>query len=826
MFFTRKELQLLYLGNRCVMTIKSLFHVLFLFIAISAYAQDIAIRSAPSWVVPVAIPEESEVSKYDIISGVYYKLIDYQVNFDEDIQFSHFVQNVVTSGGVSNASQLNITYDSSYQKAEFHYLRIKRKEQLIDKTQDVKFEFIKNEEQLQSNIYTGYVTALLVIEDLRKGDLLEFAYSLQGSNPVFANGKFYSLPLEDINPIDRVYARLIFTNVDNEYKCVGCDDAVVKKQENGVTTLLIDKYHIKEVKMEDTMPPWIIPYTYVMLSNTSSWAEVNEWALGIFEQDDDDMIETIFEEIFYPEYTLDDKINAIIDFVQDDIRYMGMESGIGSIMPFSPNQVLKQRFGDCKDKSLLITTMLRKIGLEHSYPVLVNAQMNDNIDQFIPSGYVFDHCIAYFEKEGKPFWLDPTNSYQGGNYATMATYDYGKGLIIRPGTTDLTSMDIKDTTSATYVYEFLDASAFAEPATFKIKTNVEGNKADFTRQVLEYYSKKQLAEFYKYSYGQIFSSLQEAEKLKVNDDILKNEMQLIENYSIPDFWDDNDPDYPEKFTMTFEPAVMYGYVSAINCEKKEHPVFFTYPNKVVQKSAIDLPGPMAIAPESRSFNNAAFTFHQSIAPTSTNSLLFTYEYTAKTDEVSASDFQEVCRDMNDIVNNLGTTIYYPKDVEIIPLKLLKYYYVQLDQKLWKLNNVDFSIEDVVDNRDIKTNSIGQVKTGVLNIPMDAVLSGGINKQFEDYLDFAQVSLPSAAPLTLVINKIKVSEEIGLFKDSAILHYAYSFLLKENGASYVAVIEDSIVSSGIEITNRHEENIRMSLEKSLASLTRADFELAD
>jgi len=71
----------------------------------------------------------------------------------EDIQFSHFVQNVVTSGGVSNASQLNITYDSSYQKAEFHYLRIKRKEQLIDKTQDVKFEFIKNEEQLQSNIY-------------------------------------------------------------------------------------------------------------------------------------------------------------------------------------------------------------------------------------------------------------------------------------------------------------------------------------------------------------------------------------------------------------------------------------------------------------------------------------------------------------------------------------------------------------------------------------------------------------------------------------------------------------------------------------------------
>ena len=40
-------------------------------------------------------------------------------------------------------------------------------------------------------------------------------------------------------------------------------------------------------------------------------------------------------------------MNAVINFVQNDIRYMGIEQGIGSIKPFTPEQVVKQRFGDC-----------------------------------------------------------------------------------------------------------------------------------------------------------------------------------------------------------------------------------------------------------------------------------------------------------------------------------------------------------------------------------------------------------------------------------------------------------------------------------------------
>ncbi len=629
-----------------------------------AFTQDIKIGPPQSWVEQVNSPETSQISKYDIISGVYFSLIDYQTHLEEDIRFNHFIQNIVTSGGVSNASQLQITYDSSYQEVIFHYLRVKRKGVNIDKADQIKFEFIKNEDQIQSNIYTGYVTALLVIEDLRKDDQLEYAYSIKGSNPIFKQGRFYSFVLEDVNPIDQIRIRITYDdNGKNQYKCIDCDDIIGEESIDGRKNILIDRSNVKAFKTEETMPSWIIPYKYIMVSNTNSWSEINDWALDIFTQNDDEKIDQIFSEIFYPEYTLDDKINAIIDFVQDDIRYMGIESGIGSILPFTPNQVITQRFGDCKDKSLLMSTMLRKIGIENSYPVLVNSEMNDNIDNFIPSGYVFDHCITYFEIDDQKFWIDPTNSYQGGTYKTMITYDFGKGLIVRPGNAQLTELQLDDTTSITRVDEFLDATSFYRPAELIVKTDLYGNKADRIRQILEYYSKKQLAEFYKYSYGRIFPSLLENEKLNVIDNIEKNEMKILENYSIPNFWNQSDPDFPNKHVLTYEPTIIYSYISAVSCEKKEFPVVIGFPNKVVQVTTIELPGPMKSEPEVREFDNKAFYFKQTTNIKSQNKLIIKYEYSSKTNEIAPEDFQQVCKDINEIVNNLGSTVYYPIDMK-------------------------------------------------------------------------------------------------------------------------------------------------------------------
>jgi transglutaminase-like putative cysteine protease len=69
-----------------------------------------------------------------------------------------------------------------------------------------------------------------------------------------------------------------------------------------------------------------------------------------------------------------------IRFVQDEVRYLGVETGINTHKPYPPSQILAQRFGDCKDKSLLLTTLLQARNIE-AYPVLVNTSLKQSLDE-------------------------------------------------------------------------------------------------------------------------------------------------------------------------------------------------------------------------------------------------------------------------------------------------------------------------------------------------------------------------------------------------------------------------------------------------------------
>ena len=62
----------------------------------------------------------------------------------------------------------------------------------------------------------------------------------------------------------------------------------------------------------------------------------------------------------------------LAEFVQQDIRYVGIELGIGGFQPHPAPDVFSHRYGDCKDKATLVRTMLREIGVD-SYYVLINA---------------------------------------------------------------------------------------------------------------------------------------------------------------------------------------------------------------------------------------------------------------------------------------------------------------------------------------------------------------------------------------------------------------------------------------------------------------------
>jgi hypothetical protein len=307
-----------------------------------SFSQEVKITPEPGWVKKVEPNYKTEVSSYDVNSGYYTSLIDNQINLTEESEFTHYKINILTNGGVTNASQLYISYDTAYQKVQFHYLYIWRKGKMIDRTNDISFETINNENELHSGIYTGQVTAHEILEDIRKNDIIEYAYTIIGENPIFEDKRFRLLPIEGANPVDYFYTRIIYPTAESfSYNCVGFDESLIQSSTVGENyELEIERKNIDAVRLEETIPSWHIPFKYLTLTNSKDWKEVNDWALRVFELESEPQLEEVFEEIFEGNEKLDEKINACIEYAQNEIRYMGIESGIGSIKPFSPEKVV------------------------------------------------------------------------------------------------------------------------------------------------------------------------------------------------------------------------------------------------------------------------------------------------------------------------------------------------------------------------------------------------------------------------------------------------------------------------------------------------------
>ena len=119
------------------------------------------------------------------------------------------------------------------------------------------------------------------------------------------------------------------------------------------------------------------------------------------------------------------KMQAIADFMQRDIRYVGIELGIGGFQPHAATEVFAHRYGDCKDKATLMSALLKSAGID-SYYVLINTERGSVTPDMPPHVGGFDHAILAVKlsddnhdaslvatmqhpKLGKLLFFDPTD---------------------------------------------------------------------------------------------------------------------------------------------------------------------------------------------------------------------------------------------------------------------------------------------------------------------------------------------------------------------------------------------------------------------------------
>ena len=163
---------------------------------------------------------------------------------------------------------------------------------------------------------------------------------------------------------------------------------------------------IPEPMMPD--PDTLIPKLTV--STLPSWQTIADWyndlAKGRMEADPETRARAL--ELTKNLKTPEEKAKAIFYYVQDKTRYVSIDFGKSAYQPHTPTSVLGNQYGDCKDMATLLVAMLRAVGVDTAYPVLLNAESKLPKNSELPSPGAFNHAICLVELGGKKYWLDAT----------------------------------------------------------------------------------------------------------------------------------------------------------------------------------------------------------------------------------------------------------------------------------------------------------------------------------------------------------------------------------------------------------------------------------
>ena len=503
----------------------------------AAQQQDFTIESVPNWTSSMDVKDYKNPLEKEANSGVFCLLFDVEINGGTQERFFHFANKYLTSSGVENNSRLSFNFDPSYQQLVLHKIVIHRGDEVLNQLDSSKIRVIQQEKELDRLVYNGTKTALLFLEDVQVGDWLEYAYTIRGRNPI-ENGHFFdSLQLRFAFPIQTENYRLLWPRTNQPlWVQLSGSDSKNRKITDGSYEYYWHWENRSGQEMEDFVPPGTVQCALVHFSDFRTWMDVANWAANSFQP------ENVSEELYQKamawrneKITDEQRVVKALQFVQDDIRYLGIENGVSSHQPTDPSVVFARGYGDCKDKALLFCTILRFFNV-NAVPVLVSTSFRQGLKGFIPTPLPFDHVIVRVVLDGKTNYVDATRPFQRGLLDRRFVGFYGEGLPLGGNSSGLINVTTANAgLPGSVIDENFEVST--NGATELTVTNTyKGWDADFKRQSLASESrdtlKKNLLTFYQTYYADIVAT----KAPEIHDDTELNKIQIIGRYFIPNIW--------------------------------------------------------------------------------------------------------------------------------------------------------------------------------------------------------------------------------------------------------------------------------------------------
>ncbi|HEX8119228.1 MAG TPA: DUF3857 domain-containing protein, partial [Pyrinomonadaceae bacterium] len=168
------------------------------------------VQPPPAWVQTIAPPAGAEQKQPE--DGLRCMLDDRQVRVTAEgsQNYNHLVQQVTTSAAVERVSQLQLDFEPSYQTLVIHHVNLVRNGQTINALRPSEIQVVQREKELDERLFNGTLSAVVVINDVRPGDRIDYAYSVNGDNPVLTGRYADTFNLAHTDTCALLRARLLW----------------------------------------------------------------------------------------------------------------------------------------------------------------------------------------------------------------------------------------------------------------------------------------------------------------------------------------------------------------------------------------------------------------------------------------------------------------------------------------------------------------------------------------------------------------------------------------------------------------------------------------
>lgn len=656
----------------------------------------------PDWAEETALPEGQSTEPMAIRLGDTQFLAS-----DRPSVYIHHALQVNDPSSLSSAGQISIVFVPQYQHLTLHKLVIHRGQESLDRIQSSKPRFLQRDVNLERGVYNDAITASILVNDLRAGDTIEYAYSIDGQNPVFA-GKYYDAASWD--SYAPVMHRRVIMNVadgrDIKWRFVSENKQdQLHPTESTKGTLRRIEFNAENIpapQAEQLVPSDYISGRWIEFSEYESWNEVAKWADELFKPEPFES--TAFDELvarLKTETSDEKRLVSALEFVQREIRYFSIALGESSHRPTRPDVVLQRRYGDCKDKTLLLVTLLDRLGLE-SRPVLLSVQRRGGLDKGLPSPSSFDHAIVQARLKSKTYYLDPTRLGQHGKLEAMGQpYQGTQVLLVDAKTSNLTVVPVSQYREANRIEinETASFTKFGGEGHLTIRLVMNSVTAESMRVARQQMPSDQFTKFYTDKIEQRFPGAKIDGELSFVDDPENNFVTITTNYNVPNMAIEQSGNWFVRLDASNVKGILVPQPSSSRVAPMAIP---DYPYNALYSMTLKLPENVNIWETPFALNTKNKHFESSLTSRYRGNMVYTIvSLKTRADRVLPADFKEYAKALQEIER-------YPIGAVVVPGKLAK---IASTSKSKKTSDPAKTIED--DRRRQISNNTKAIDSGHL-----------------------------------------------------------------------------------------------------------------